>query len=167
MDAAQAQQLIEAHEVQIQALHAQVQSLLQQIQAQAQQLNDMAQAQPQTQPQAQPQDLPQLTRRPKPCLPDPDKFSGSLFAWDTWLPSIKAKLRIDGDAIGGHEAQFFYVYSRLDGKVQALVMPQLQVAEERREYDSDGLLRQLARLYDDPNKVRARSRQAPVAPAGS
>lgn len=132
----QAQQIIQDHEAQIQALHAQVQSLLSQ-------LNNLTTALAN-----------KPARRPKPCLPDPEKFSGSQITWDTWLPSIQAKLRIDGEAIGGPEAQFFYLYGRLDGKVQALVMPQLQVAEDQQQYDPAALLRQLARLYDDPHKIR-------------
>jgi hypothetical protein len=38
--------------------------------------------------------------RPKPTLPDPDKFDGKAYHFDTWLPSIKAKLWINGPAIG-------------------------------------------------------------------
>jgi hypothetical protein len=38
--------------------------------------------------------------KPKASLPDPEKFNGQAHKFDTWLPSIKAKLRVDGDAIG-------------------------------------------------------------------
>ncbi|KAK4127468.1 hypothetical protein N657DRAFT_641465 [Parathielavia appendiculata] len=51
----------------------------------------------------------QLVGRPKARLPDPEKLSGAT-RYDTWLPLIKAKLRIDADAIGTDEAQFFYLY---------------------------------------------------------
>lgn len=139
MDLSSAQQIIQAHEAQIQNHEAQVQALHAQVQTLLDELNILKAKPP---------------RRPKPCLPDPDKFSGSLISWDTWLPSIQAKLRIDGEAIGGPEAQFFYVYGRLEGKVQALVIPQLQVAEDLHEYDPNALLQQLARLFDDPNKIR-------------
>ncbi|KAK1778803.1 hypothetical protein QBC45DRAFT_149499 [Copromyces sp. CBS 386.78] len=47
------------------------------------------------------------TSKPKPSLPDVDKFSGAAYTFETWLPSIEAKLRIDGDAIGSTEAQFW------------------------------------------------------------
>lgn len=132
----QVQQVVEGHELQIQALNAQVQTLLEKIDH----LRNIIDNKP--------------ARRPKPCLPDPDKFSGAPFTWDTWLPSIQAKLRIDGAAIGGPEAQFFYLYGRLEGKVQSLVTPQLTVAEATQEYDPAALLTQLARIYDDPNKTR-------------
>jgi hypothetical protein len=39
-------------------------------------------------------------RRMKTSLPDPEKFSDQTHKFDTWLPSIKAKLQVDGDAIG-------------------------------------------------------------------
>ncbi|KAK4221747.1 hypothetical protein QBC38DRAFT_347391, partial [Podospora fimiseda] len=92
--------------------------------------------------------------RPKPSLPNPDKFSGQQYTWENWEASIKAKIRIDGPAIGGPEAQFYYVYDRLEGKIQSLVMPQLVQAEETKIYNVDDLFKQLSRLYDDPNKVR-------------
>ncbi len=70
------------------------------------------------------------TTRPKPCLLDPKKFSGQAHKFDTWLPSIRAKLRVDGEAIGDATAQFYYVYLNLDSHVQAMVLPQLGQAEE-------------------------------------
>jgi hypothetical protein len=38
--------------------------------------------------------------RPRARLPDPDKFAGSTYKFDTWLPSVKAKLQVDGETIG-------------------------------------------------------------------
>ena len=43
--------------------------------------------------------------RPRPLLPDPDKFGGK--SYDTWLPLIQAKLDIDGEALGGTEKAHF------------------------------------------------------------
>jgi hypothetical protein len=37
-------------------------------------------------------------------LPDPEKFAGSTYRFDTWLPLIKAKLSVDGSAIGDSTA---------------------------------------------------------------
>jgi len=47
---------------------------------------------------------------PRQKLPDPEKFASSSYKFDTWLPSIRAKLRVDGTAIGDATAQFYYVY---------------------------------------------------------
>ena len=88
---------------------------------------------------------------PRHRLDHPEPLDGPL-RWDTWLPLMKAKLRIDAEAIGSKEAQFFYVYGNLESKVQALVLPQLHAAEEG-EYDPQAIIDQLARIYEDPNKV--------------
>ena len=63
-------------------------------------------------------------------LPDPEKFARSIYKFDTWLPSIKAKLRVDGEAIGDAIAQFYYIYLNLDSSVQSMVLPQLSRVEE-------------------------------------
>jgi len=92
--------------------------------------------------------------RPKPSLPDPEKFSGQAHKFDTWLPSIKAKLRVDGMAIGDSVAQFYYVYLNLESHVQAMVLPQLGQAEDSQLWDYLTILDQLSRVYDNPNKVQ-------------
>jgi len=97
-----------------------------------------------------------LTRaptKPRPSLPDPEKFNGQAHKFDTWLPSMKAKLQVDGDAIGNTTAQFYYVYLNLDSQVQAMVLPQLSQADET-SYDYHTIFDQLARVYDNPNKVQ-------------
>jgi len=92
--------------------------------------------------------------RPKPTLPNPEKFSGQSHKFDTWLPSIKAKLRVDGIAIGDSVAQFYYVYLNLESHVQAMVLPQLGQAEDSQSWDYTTILDQLSRVYDNPNKVQ-------------
>jgi hypothetical protein len=37
--------------------------------------------------------------RARPKLPDLEKFTGSTYKFDTWLPSIKAKIAVDGPVI--------------------------------------------------------------------
>ena len=92
--------------------------------------------------------------RPKPALPDPEKFTGSAQKkYDTWLPSIKAKLRVDANAIGDQIAQFYYVYLNLESHVQAMVLPQLNQSESSNSWDYNTILDQLARVYDNPNKI--------------
>jgi hypothetical protein len=93
------------------------------------------------------------TSRPKASLPDPEKFNGQSYKFDTWLSSIKAKLRVDGDAISDSTAQFYYVYLNLESHVQAIVLPQLSAAEDSSLYDYATILNQLVRVYDNLNKV--------------
>lgn len=92
--------------------------------------------------------------RPKPSLPDPAKFDGKSYKFDTWLPAIKAKLRVDNAAIGDSIAQFYYVYLNLDSIAQAMVLPQLGQAEKSNAWDYNTILDQLTRVYDNPNKVQ-------------
>jgi hypothetical protein len=37
--------------------------------------------------------------KPKSSLPHPEKFNGQVHKFDTWLPLIKAKLRVNSEAI--------------------------------------------------------------------
>ena len=60
--------------------------------------------------------------RPKLSLPEPEKFNRQTHKFDTWLPSIKAKLRVDSTAIGDSIVQFYYVYLNLESHVQAMVL---------------------------------------------
>jgi hypothetical protein len=55
--------------------------------------------------------------RPKHSLPDPDKFIGESIKYNTWLPLIKSKLCVSGEAIGDPITQFYYVYLNLDSNV--------------------------------------------------
>jgi hypothetical protein len=75
-----------------------------------------------------------------------------MYKFDTWLPSIKAKLRINGPAIGDSIAQFYYVYLNLESSVQLIVLPQLSYIEQAQSWDYNTILDQLSRVYDNPNK---------------
>ena len=79
----------------------------------------------------------------KPSLPDPEKFSSITYKFNTWLPSMKAKLYIDSKAIGNDLAQFYYVYVNLDSSVQTMVIPQLLQAKEAKQWDYNTILNQL------------------------
>jgi hypothetical protein len=100
------------------------------------------------------QSQPALPTKPKASLPDPEKFNGQAYRYDTWLPSIRAKLRVDSSAIGDSTAQFYYVYLNLDSHVQAIVLPQLAQAEDNQNWDYQAILGQLSRVYDNPHKVQ-------------
>ena len=91
--------------------------------------------------------------RPRMRLPDPPKFDGKQHRHRIWQPQMKAKLEVDGEAIGNDMAKFFYTYDRLEPTVQAMVLPQLAVAEAQKSWDYNTILQQLARVYDNPNEV--------------
>jgi hypothetical protein len=67
--------------------------------------------------------------RPYPKLPDPEKFTGSTYKFNTWLPLIEAKLAVDSTAIRDATAQFYYIYLNLNSSVQSMVLPQLSYAK--------------------------------------
>lgn len=134
MDPAAVQQLISA------ALQEQAQGFQQTIDSLRNQVNGL---------QARP------PSRPRPSLPDPDKFDGTFDHWETWYPEMKAKLDLDSDALGGtNKAKFWYVYGRLDKKPKELVSPQLTTANRDDTYDPDTLFTQLLRLCNNPNAKR-------------
>lgn len=92
--------------------------------------------------------------RARQVLPEPERFSGRAEDWDTWAMTMQAKLRIDKDAIGNEEAQFYYVYSSLDSRVQGLILNFVRHSQEQEEWRPEALLDQLNRIYEDPNKVK-------------
>ena len=94
------------------------------------------------------------TSRPRQVLPEPDRFDGYARDWDTWSMAMRAKLRIDGAAIGDEYAQLYYIYASLGKGVQALVLAFMKKAEARGKWDPSALLEYLERLYDDPNKAK-------------
>jgi hypothetical protein len=55
--------------------------------------------------------------KPRSSLLDPEKFNSQVHKFDTWLPLIKAKLRVDSEAISDTTAQFYYVYLNLESHV--------------------------------------------------
>jgi hypothetical protein len=91
--------------------------------------------------------------RKRACLPDPEKFNGQSYKFDTWLPSIKAKLSVDGDVIGNDKAQFYYVYLNLESSVQSSLSHLLATAETSKSWDFNTILDTLSRVHDNPNKT--------------
>jgi hypothetical protein len=61
--------------------------------------------------------------------------NGSTYRFDTWLPSIRAKLRVDGPSVSDSIAQFYYMFLNLESYVQAIVLPQLSQAEDSETWD--------------------------------
>ena len=84
--------------------------------------------------------LAKAAAKPKTCLPDPEKFTGQAYKFDTWLLLIKAKLQVNGNAIGNTIAQFYYVYLNLDSHVQAIVLSQLSQAYNLSSHDYNTIL---------------------------
>jgi hypothetical protein len=74
-------------------------------------------------------------RRPKRQLPDPPKFDGTQLHYDTWLAQLQLVLSVDGDAIGDAQAQFAFVYLRLESSPAALCLELLKYANLTKKFD--------------------------------
>jgi hypothetical protein len=94
------------------------------------------------------------TTRPRAVLPIPTKFDGKQYRFKTWLPTIKAKIAVDGQAIGDETAKFYFVWDNLEPSIQAMVLPQLANAEENGQWNWEEIIHQLERVYTNPNETR-------------
>ncbi|KAJ5863529.1 retrotransposon gag protein [Penicillium soppii] len=88
-------------------------------------------------------------RLPRPRLPDPALFAGSVKDWPTWRITIENKLAIDGPAIGSRSAQFVYVFSRLEKL--AWKNTGTFVKHRRDTAGPEDLIGYLETIYGDPN----------------
>jgi len=109
------------------------------------------------------------------ALPHPDKLAGSVDI-DSWFVSMRAKLRVDGEALGDGYARFHYVYSRLGAKPRALLLPYVKRAELtplEAAPTALAFLDHIRSIYEEPNHVlRAgqrltRTRQGASEPIGA
>jgi len=94
------------------------------------------------------------SKRPKRQLPDPPKFDGTQSRYDTWLAQIELVIGVDGDAIGDAQAQFAFVYLRLESSPAALCLETLKHANLTKEFDYRRILDQLDRHNGVENKVQ-------------
>ena len=61
------------------------------------------------------------------------------------------KIKADRDTMGPLKTQFNYVYSRLGGAAQNMVIPFAEKALQIRQYNLNGLLNYLKKYYTDPD----------------
>lgn len=108
------------------------------------------------------------TRRPKRQLPDPPKFDGTQLHYDTWLAQLQLVLSVDGDAIGDAQAQFAFVYLRLESSPAALCLELLKHANLTKTYKHQLIIDQLDRHNGVENKVqRAKTKLHKLVQSGS
>jgi hypothetical protein len=88
-------------------------------------------------------------RRPRPRLPDPPLYAGSVNDWSTWRITMENKLVVDGEAIGSRQDQFMYVFSRLEKL--AWKNTATYVKHCRNEDGPEDLLNYLEKIYGDAN----------------
>jgi hypothetical protein len=90
------------------------------------------------------------TRRPRPRLPDPEKFDGGdLSLYPQFESQLKAKLAIDEAAIGGPVEQIWYGFSRLGGKAASRIHPWIATYERTVEFTVANFFSQLQTAFKD------------------
>ncbi|KAK9323108.1 hypothetical protein V1517DRAFT_373280 [Lipomyces orientalis] len=145
-------------QVQQDTVNTQQQQMLQLIQQQGQRLDHMASlfTQGQSLNQSQAPDPAQADRadvkRPRPKLPDPDKFTAEdLSLFPQFLGKLQAKLEIDAAAIGAGRDHVWYCFSRLDGKAAARIYPWISAYKDSvHEFTVERFFAQLAVAFEDP-----------------
>lgn len=97
--------------------------------------------------------LTNFIRRPKPSLPNPDKFDGKdLALYPQFEGILRAKLEIDGQSIGGEKEQVWYGFGRLSGDAAGRIYPWISYAQEVGKFTVEGLLDQMKVAFRDPRQ---------------
>jgi hypothetical protein len=98
-------------------------------------------------------ELADIVRRPKPRLPNPDKFDGKDKAlYPQFEGLLRAKLQIDGPAIGGEYEQVWYVFGRLSDEAAGRIYPWISFAQAAGKLTVVELLNQMKIAFSDPRQ---------------
>ncbi|RAL58005.1 hypothetical protein DID88_007023 [Monilinia fructigena] len=104
-------------------------------------------------PIATPPMLDNAVRKPKPSLPHPEKFDGSEL---TYFPQfeglLRAKLEIDGPAIGQEKERVWYAFGRLSGEAAARIFPWIAYANKEEKFTVEEFMGQLRTAFSDPRQ---------------
>ena len=84
-------------------------------------------------------------------LPDPKKFTGNRRDFKRWYFEISHKIKANRNTIGPLKTQFNYIYSRLKGAAQNMVISFAKKASQIKQYNPNGLLNYLKKYYTDPD----------------
>jgi hypothetical protein len=99
------------------------------------------------------------TRRKKPQIPNPPKFSRNRQKFQQWHLEMKSKVEIDGEAFESDRAIFAYIYSRLEKTAQSMASAYYAQGGADHRYNPDQFLGYLEGCYGDPNaKAQALAR---------
>lgn len=97
-------------------------------------------------------DRPQASKLPKQRLPQVDKYDGTDKAlYPQFEGQLKAKLSIDGLAIGGEAEQVWYGFSRLKDGAAGRIYPWMVYAQTTGQFTLDMLFRQMSEAFRDPH----------------
>ena len=154
------QQLFQQQQRQIAQQQEQMTQMNQMIQQQGQQISQITNvAQQQQHPiQAMPTAgsvANSAGKRPRPKLPDPEKFSGEdLSLFPQFFSQLKAKLKIDAESIGNENDRVWYGFSRLSGKAAARVHPWVSTYCDDPTFSLGSFFKQLEIAFEDPARKK-------------
>ena len=90
--------------------------------------------------------------RPKARLPHPDKFDGTnKAAFPQFEGSLRAKLSIDSEVIGGEHEKVWYAFGRLSGDAAVRIYPWLSYAEKTGQFTVENIFAQMTIAFRDPH----------------
>jgi hypothetical protein len=90
-------------------------------------------------------------KRPRPRLPDPEKFNGEdLSLYPQFEGKLHAKLEIDRPSIGEAKEQLWYGFSRLEGKAAARIYPWIATYSKTNKFTLEEFYVQLRTAFQDP-----------------
>lgn len=103
---------------------------------------------------AQATDTPAVgARKPKHTVPHPEKFTGEDEAtYPIFRGLLQAKLRTDGDAIGGEFERVWYAFGRLTGIASKRIFPWLQHMQSSADFTVERLFDQMDLAFLDVQK---------------
>ncbi|OJD22214.1 hypothetical protein ACJ73_06441 [Blastomyces percursus] len=94
--------------------------------------------------------LPAVFKRPKASLPDTARYNGNNPVYfPQFLSNLKAKIAIDGQAIGNEQAQVWYAFGRLEGKASARIHPWVDRYSETSRFTTREFLELLKSTFAD------------------
>jgi hypothetical protein len=137
--------------------NTQKQELLEVIQCQNEQIRqisaqvDASQTPASTVNPENPPHYPENVKRPRPKLPDTEKFTGddpSLFP--QFLGKLEAKLETDAASIGEGKDLLWYGFSRLEGKAAARIFPWMSTYKNTPEFALEKFFQQLKTAFQNP-----------------
>ena len=106
-------------------------------------------AMPATAPSPPPEIAAPSANRPRPRLPELEKFDGNRQEWRAWRQLATDKLTWDIESMGSLSAAFAYLWARLGPKVHKMTATYLERATAKGQQDPWEFLAHLGILYED------------------
>jgi cell pole-organizing protein PopZ len=156
------QQMLQTHNDQMNEIVQRINAIEQRTQAQGQPPSSSDQATPTPMPATPPTPavMPTPTtaptpneqfQRPRPKLPDVEKFTGKRSEWRTWKIKMEEKLERDQLAIGDRMDRFAYINARLDDTPAKMVSAYVERVRKTSSQDPDHFMAYLHSIYGNTN----------------